>query len=152
VFPWPVSPIFGSPESKAPPSKMGVAIGKMVAEDPTFRVNTDIDSGKHLRRHGPNCNLEQSRSTSWSATLRFDLLLVQSTVAIPREQRIKPRSVEAATRTRTSPWCFPSQYGKIDVRQSSREANTGFTFKVTGDWRYVLERNPSQPSRRASPP
>ena len=50
VFPEPVISISVTPKDKGGNEKMGVAIGKMVAEDPTFRVETDIDSGETILR------------------------------------------------------------------------------------------------------
>jgi len=50
VFPEPVISIAVSPKDKASTEKMGVAIGKMVAEDPTFLVHTDDDSGETILR------------------------------------------------------------------------------------------------------
>ena len=41
VFPEPVISISVTPKDKGSTEKMGIAIGKMVAEDPTFRVETD---------------------------------------------------------------------------------------------------------------
>jgi len=46
VFPEPVISIAVAPKDKGGSEKMGVAIGKMVAEDPTFKVETDEDSGE----------------------------------------------------------------------------------------------------------
>ena len=48
VFPEPVISIAVSPKEKGGAEKMGIAIGKMVAEDPTFQVETDEDSGETI--------------------------------------------------------------------------------------------------------
>ncbi len=48
VFPDPVISIAVSPKDKAAAEKLGVAIGKMVQEDPSFRVETDEDSGETI--------------------------------------------------------------------------------------------------------
>ncbi|NOT84346.1 MAG: elongation factor G, partial [Methylococcaceae bacterium] len=48
VFPDPVISIAVSPKDKAASEKMGVAIGKMIQEDPSFRVETDLDSGETI--------------------------------------------------------------------------------------------------------
>jgi len=50
VFPDPVISIAVSPKDKGGSEKMGVAIGKMVAEDPSFVVETDEDSGETILR------------------------------------------------------------------------------------------------------
>ncbi|MDG1507674.1 MAG: elongation factor G, partial [Luminiphilus sp.] len=44
VFPDPVISIAVAPKDKGGSEKMGIAIGKMIAEDPSFRVETDEDS------------------------------------------------------------------------------------------------------------
>ncbi|MGV6808071.1 MAG: elongation factor G, partial [bacterium] len=43
VFPDPVISIAVKPKEKGGNEKMGVALGKMIAEDPSFRVETDED-------------------------------------------------------------------------------------------------------------
>ncbi|MGB1127955.1 MAG: elongation factor G [Opitutales bacterium] len=48
VFPDPVISIAVKPKDKGQAEKLGVAIGKMVAEDPSFRVETDEDSGETI--------------------------------------------------------------------------------------------------------
>ena len=47
-FPEPVISLKIEPESKADQEKMGIAIKKLADEDPTFRVNTDEDSGETI--------------------------------------------------------------------------------------------------------
>src|SRR5690606_37313130 len=48
IFPDPVISIAVAPKDKGGAEKMGIAIGKMVAEDPTFQVETDEDSGETI--------------------------------------------------------------------------------------------------------
>jgi len=48
VFPDPVISIAISPRDKAASEKLGVAIGKMVKEDPSFHVETDQESGETI--------------------------------------------------------------------------------------------------------
>src|SRR5437588_827008 len=47
-FPEPVIEIAIEPKSKADQEKLGVALAKLVAEDPSFRVNTDQESGQTI--------------------------------------------------------------------------------------------------------
>jgi elongation factor G len=49
-FPDPVIEIAIEPKSKADQEKLGVALAKLVAEDPSFRVNTDPESGQTIIR------------------------------------------------------------------------------------------------------
>ena len=48
VFPDPVISIAVSPVDKANADKLSTALGKMVAEDPSFRVETDEESGETI--------------------------------------------------------------------------------------------------------
>ena len=47
-FPAPVIEIAIEPKSKADQEKLGVALAKLVAEDPSFRVSTDPESGQTI--------------------------------------------------------------------------------------------------------
>ncbi|SDH95990.1 translation elongation factor 2 (EF-2/EF-G) [Vibrio xiamenensis] len=47
-FPEPVIQIAVEPRSKADQEKMGIALGKLAAEDPSFRVETDDETGQTL--------------------------------------------------------------------------------------------------------
>jgi len=47
-FPEPVIQIAVEPKTKADQEKMGIALGKLAAEDPSFRVETDEESGQTL--------------------------------------------------------------------------------------------------------
>jgi elongation factor G len=49
-FPEPVIEIAIEPKSKADQEKLGVALAKLVAEDPSFRVNTDQETGQTILR------------------------------------------------------------------------------------------------------
>ncbi|MGA2001484.1 MAG: elongation factor G [Terriglobales bacterium] len=48
VFPAPVISVAVEPKTKADQEKMGVALGRLAQEDPTFKVNTDPDSGQTI--------------------------------------------------------------------------------------------------------
>jgi elongation factor G len=47
-FPEPVIAVAVEPKTKADQEKMGVALGKLAAEDPSFRVSTDEESGQTI--------------------------------------------------------------------------------------------------------
>jgi elongation factor G len=47
-FPAPVISVAIEPKTKADQEKMGIALGKLAQEDPTFRVHTDHDTGQTL--------------------------------------------------------------------------------------------------------
>ncbi len=48
TFPEPVIRIAVEPKTKADQEKMGIALQKLAAEDPTFRVNTDEETGQTI--------------------------------------------------------------------------------------------------------
>ncbi len=47
-FPEPVISVAVEPKTKADQEKMGIALGKLAAEDPSFRVHTDDESGQTI--------------------------------------------------------------------------------------------------------
>jgi len=57
-FPEPVIEIAIEPKTKADQEKMGIALGKLVAEDPSFRVQTDQESGQTIMKGMGELHLE----------------------------------------------------------------------------------------------
>ena len=47
-FPDPVIAVAVEPKTKADQEKMGIALGKLAQEDPSFRVHTDEESGQTI--------------------------------------------------------------------------------------------------------
>lgn len=58
TFPTPVIEIAIEPKTRADQEKMGVALGKLAEEDPTFRVNTDQESGQTIIKGMGELHLE----------------------------------------------------------------------------------------------
>ena len=54
IFPEPVISISVTPKDKASTEKLGIAIGKMIKEDPSFRVSTDEELVKRLLKEWVN--------------------------------------------------------------------------------------------------
>ena len=50
TFPEPVIEIAVEPKTKADQEKMGLALARLAAEDPSFRVETDIESGQTIMK------------------------------------------------------------------------------------------------------
>jgi elongation factor G len=129
VFPEPVISIAVSPKDKAGSEKMGIAIGKMVAEDPSFRVETDEDSGETILRGMGELHLD----------IKVDIL--KRTHGIDVEVG-KPQVAYRETITQTIEDSYThkkqsggsGQFGKIDYRIEPGEPGSGFVFesKVTG--------------------
>ncbi len=123
VFPEPVISIAVSPKDKGSTEKMSIAIGKMVAEDPTFRVETDEDSGETILRGMGELHLD-IKVDILKRTYDVELIVGQPQVAY-RETITK--SVEDSY-THKKQSGGSGQYGKIDYTISPGEPNTGFTF------------------------
>ena len=129
VFPDPVISIAVAPTDKAGSEKMGIAIGKMIAEDPSFRVETDEDSGETILRGMGELHLD----------IKIDIL--KRTHGINVEVG-KPQVAYRETITKSIEDSYThkkqsggsGQYGKIDYLIEPGEPGTGFIFesKVTG--------------------
>ncbi|MDA9271857.1 elongation factor G [bacterium] len=123
VFPEPVISISVTPKDKGSTEKMGIAIGKMVAEDPTFRVETDIDSGETILRGMGELHLD-IKVDILKRTYGVELIVGQPQVAY-RETITK--SIDD-TYTHKKQSGGSGQYGRIDYTISPGEPNTGFIF------------------------
>jgi elongation factor G len=123
VFPEPVISIAVSPKDKGSTEKMGIAIGKMVAEDPTFRVETDVDSGETILRGMGELHLD-IKVDILKRTYDVDLIVGQPQVAY--RETITKSIEDSYTHKKQSGGS--GQYGKIDYTIAPGEPNTGFTF------------------------
>lgn len=126
VFPEPVISIAVSPKDKGGNEKMGIAIGKMVAEDPTFRVETDQDSGETILKGMGELHLD-IKVDILKRTYGVDLVVGQPQVAY-RETITK--AVED-TYTHKKQSGGSGQFGKIDYRIKPGEVGSGFKFSST---------------------
>jgi elongation factor G len=126
VFPEPVISIAVQPKDKGSTEKLGVAIGKMVAEDPTFRVETDIDSGEIILKGMGELHLD-IKVDILKRTYGVELIVGQPQVAY--RETITREIEDSYTHKKQSGGS--GQYGKIDYRIRPGEANSGFTFKTS---------------------
>ena len=129
VFPEPVISIAVSPKDKASTEKMGVAIGKMVAEDPTFLVHTDDDSGETILRGMGELHLD-IKVDILKRTYGVELEVGQPQVAY--RETITQALEDSYTHKKQSGGS--GQFGKIDYRVKPGEPGSGFVFNsvVTG--------------------
>ncbi|MFT7559641.1 MAG: elongation factor G [Flavobacteriales bacterium] len=129
VFPEPVISIAVSPKDKGGSEKMGVAIGKMVAEDPTFIVETDEDSGETILKGMGELHLD-IKVDILKRTYGVELNVGQPQVAY--RETITQNIDDSYTHKKQSGGS--GQFGKIDYRISPNEPGEGFTFtsKVVG--------------------
>ncbi|BFM22080.1 elongation factor G [Gilvimarinus japonicus] len=123
VFPDPVISIAVAPKDKGSTEKMGVAIGKMVAEDPSFRVETDEDSGETILKGMGELHLD-IKVDILKRTYGVEMVVGQPQVAY--RETITQEIEDSYTHKKQSGGS--GQFGKIDYRIKPGEANTGFVF------------------------
>ncbi|SEL69214.1 translation elongation factor 2 (EF-2/EF-G) [Colwellia chukchiensis] len=126
VFPEPVISISVTPKDKGGSEKMGIAIGKMVAEDPTFQVETDVDSGETILKGMGELHLD-IKVDILKRTYGVDLTVGKPQVAY--RETITQEVEDSYTHKKQSGGS--GQFGKIDYRIRPGEPNSGFTFKST---------------------
>ncbi|MGJ8677680.1 MAG: elongation factor G [Akkermansiaceae bacterium] len=128
VFPDPVISIAVAPKDKANAEKLGTAIGKMVKEDPTFIVETDLDSGETILKGMGELHLD----------IKVDILKrthkVEVTVGAPQvayRETITKRIEDSYTHKKQSGGS--GQYGKIDyvIEPLDPEGGVEFEFEST---------------------
>jgi elongation factor G len=129
VFPDPVISIAIKPKDKAGAEKMGLAINKMVAEDPSFRVETDEESGETIIKGMGELHLD-IKVDILKRTHGIDVIVGKPQVAY--RETITSRVEDSYTHKKQSGGS--GQYAKIDYIIEPGEQNTGFTFEssVTG--------------------
>ena len=129
VFPDPVISIAVAPKKKGGAEKMGLALSKMVQEDPSFQVETDQESGETIIKGMGELHLD----------IKVDILKrthgVEVDVGKPQvayRESITKRLEDSYTHKKQSGGS--GQYGKIDYVVEPGEPGTGFQFesKVTG--------------------
>ena len=129
VFPDPVISIAIAPKDKGSNEKMGIALGKMIQEDPSFRVETDQESGEVIIKGMGELHLD----------IKVDILRrthgVDVNVGKPQvayRETITQRVEDSYTHKKQSGGS--GQYAKIDYIIEPGEAGSGFVFEssVTG--------------------
>ena len=126
VFPDPVISIAIAPKDKAGNEKMGIALGKMVAEDPSFHVGTDEDSGETILKGMGELHLD----------IKIDILKrthgVEVIVGKPQvayRETITRRVEDEYTHKKQSGGS--GQFAKINYIIEPSETGTGFEFEST---------------------
>jgi elongation factor G len=122
-FPAPVIAVAVEPKTKADQEKMGVALGKLAQEDPTFKVNTDPDSGQTIIAGMGELHLE----------ILVDRMMrefgVQANVGKPqvayRETIRKKSEAEGKYIRQTG---GSGQYGHVRIRLEPNEPGKGYEF------------------------
>ena len=123
VFPKPVISISVTPKDKGSTEKMGLAIGKMVAEDPTFKVETDQDSGETILSGMGELHLD-IKVDILKRTYGVELEVGKPQVAY--RETITTAIEDSYTHKKQSGGS--GQFGKIDYRIKPGEPGSGFVF------------------------
>ncbi len=126
IFPEPVISIAVTPKDKSMIEKMATAIGKLVSEDPTFRVETDQDSGETILKGMGELHLD-IKVDIMKRTYGVELNVGQPQVAY--RETITREIEDSYTHKKQSGGS--GQYGKIDYRIRPGEPNSGFKFTTT---------------------
>ena len=129
VFPDPVISIAVAPNDKAAAEKMGIALGKMIKEDPSFRMETDQDSGETILKGMGELHLD----------IKVDILKrthgIDVTVGKPQvayRETITQKVEDSYTHKKQTGGS--GQFAKIDYSIEPGEPGSGYQFEsvVTG--------------------
>jgi elongation factor G len=129
VFPDPVISLAISPKDKGASEKMGIALGKMIQEDPSFHVETDEDSGETILKGMGELHLD-IKVDILRRTHGVDVVVGKPQVAY-RETITKSVEDEYTHKKQSG---GSGQYGKINYIIEPGEPGSGFLFEsaVTG--------------------
>ncbi|HJS97584.1 MAG TPA: elongation factor G [Terriglobales bacterium] len=122
-FPAPVISVAVEPKTKADQEKMGIALSRLAQEDPTFKVNTDPDSGQTIISGMGELHLE----------IIIDRMMreykVEANVGKPqvayRETIRKPSQAEGKFIRQTG---GRGQYGHVKIKLDPQEPGKGYEF------------------------
>jgi len=122
-FPEPVISVAVEPKTKADQEKMGVALGKLAQEDPSFRVHTDEESGQTIISGMGELHLEiivdrMLREFNVEANIGKPQVAYRETIKKTVEQEGKYIRQTGGR----------GQYGHVWLRIEPRERGAGFEF------------------------
>jgi elongation factor G len=123
-FPEPVIEIAIEPKSKADQEKLGVALAKMVAEDPSFTVHTDQESGQTIMKGMGELHLD----------IKVDILKrtykVEANIGAPqvayRESLGKVADIDYTHKKQTG---GTGQFARVKIKFEPGEQGSGFVFE-----------------------
>jgi elongation factor G len=128
-FPDPVIEIAIEPKSKADQEKLGVALAKLAAEDPSFRVSTDQESGQTILKGMGELHLD-IKVDILRRTYKVDANIGAPQVAY-REKITKPVTIDYTHKKQTG---GTGQFARVKIICEPNEAGKGFEFesKIVG--------------------
>jgi elongation factor G len=122
-FPEPVIAVAIEPKTKPDQEKMGIALGKLAQEDPSFRVHTDIESGQTIIEGMGELHLEiivdrMMREFKVEANVGKPQVAYRETITQNIEQEAKYVRQTGGR----------GQYGHVWLRIEPQELGKGFEF------------------------
>jgi len=123
-FPEPVISLAIEPKTKSDQEKLGVGLQKLMAEDPTFRVNTDVQTGQVIIRGMGELHLEiivdrLKREFSVEATVGKPQVAYKETLTRPADGEMKYAKQTGGR----------GQYGHVKIHLYPGEPGTGYVFE-----------------------
>jgi elongation factor G len=123
VFPEPVISVAVEPKTKADQEKMGIALGKLAQEDPSFRVHTDEESGQTIISGMGELHLEiivdrMKREFNVEANVGKPQVAYRETIRNAVEQEGKYVRQSGGR----------GQYGHVWLKIEPKESGTGYEF------------------------
>jgi elongation factor G len=123
-FPAPVIEIAVEPKSKADQEKLGVALAKLAAEDPSFTVSTDFESGQTILKGMGELHLD----------IKIDILKrtykVEANIGAPqvayRESLGKRAEIDYTHKKQTG---GTGQFARVMITFEPGEPGSGFVFE-----------------------
>ncbi|MGY4287990.1 elongation factor G [Bradyrhizobium sp. LM2.7] len=128
-FPEPVIEIAIEPKSKADQEKLGVALAKLAAEDPSFRVSTDQESGQTILKGMGELHLD-IKVDILRRTYKVDANIGAPQVAF-RERVTKKAEVKYTHKKQTG---GTGQFAEVTIIVEPNEPGKGYEFesKIVG--------------------
>ncbi len=130
TFPEPVISVAVEPKSKADQDKLGSGLARLAEEDPTFRVNTDEETGQTLIAGMGELHLEiivdrLKREFNVAANVGRPQVAYRETISQPAE-KIRGRFVRQTGGS--------GQYGDVEINLLPQEPGAGYEFadKIVG--------------------
>lgn len=122
-FPEPVISVAVEPKTKADQEKMGIALGKLAQEDPSFRVHTDEETGQTIISGMGELHLEiivdrMKREFGVEANVGKPQVAYRETIRTSVEQEGKFVRQSGGR----------GQYGHVWLRIEPKEAGSGYEF------------------------
>lgn len=124
IFPDPVISVAVEPKTKADQEKMGIALGKLAQEDPSFRVHTDEESGQTIIAGMGELHLEiivdrMKREFGVEANVGKPQVAYRETIRSSVEQEGKYVRQSGGR----------GQYGHVWIKIEPQEAGKGYEFE-----------------------